>query len=234
MLTYMSSSNEVSEVEGPVRDPLEHLAGAPREQESMSVAERLARCGTLDGTPIDPWDAARLPIGAELRRVVVGDDGAAINLSRTNRFYRSTARDAVMIRHPESVRAGCETTVAHRQADHLTPWAEGGETNSTNGTPQSGRHNRLKNHRFKVWCDPTGRWHTYRPDGTEIRRIVHPEGDPRRHNPANGPNAPTRVGSRAPDAEVPPPQECSHLALGVGAAAPTPRWFPHTAARPPQ
>ncbi len=147
---------------------LEALAGTPRPDEAMSVAERLARCGTLDGTWIDPWDAARLSIGAELRRVVIGTDGAVINLSRTNRFFRGSARDAVMLRNPECIWAGCETTVGHCQADHLTPWAQGGETNAADGAPACGRHNRLKNHRFRVWCDPQGRWHTYRPDGTEI------------------------------------------------------------------
>jgi hypothetical protein len=147
---------------------LEALAGAPRDGSEMSVAERLARCGTLDGTWIDPRDAVRLSIGAELRRVVVGADGAVVNLSRTNRFFRGSARDAVMLRHPECVWAGCETSVRHCQADHLTPWAHGGHTDADNGAPQCGRHNRLKNKRFQVWCDPDGRWHTYRPDGTEI------------------------------------------------------------------
>ena len=50
---------------------LEALAGVPRDGSEMSVAERLARCGTLDGTWIDPRDAVRLSIGAELRRGLV-------------------------------------------------------------------------------------------------------------------------------------------------------------------
>ena len=29
-------------------------------------------------------------------------------------------------------------------------------------------HSRRKEHGYVVWRDPAGRWHTYRPDGTEI------------------------------------------------------------------
>jgi hypothetical protein len=31
-----------------------------------------------------------------------------------------------------------------------------------------GKHNRDKNHGYRVRRDHTGRWHTYRPDGSEI------------------------------------------------------------------
>ena len=30
------------------------------------------------------------------------------------------------------------------------------------------RHNRFKNHGYRTWRDPHGRWHLYRPDDTEI------------------------------------------------------------------
>ena len=146
---------------------LEELAGTPCDAE-LSVTERLARCGTLDGTWIDPRDAARLSIGAELRRVVIGAAGAVIEAGNSGRFFRGTARDAVMLRNPECVWAGCWTGARHCQADHIIPWSMGGPTSPTNGSPQCGRHNRLKNHHFTVWCDPDHRWHTYRPDGTEI------------------------------------------------------------------
>jgi hypothetical protein len=31
-----------------------------------------------------------------------------------------------------------------------------------------GRHNHFKQRGYRTWRDPTGQWHTYRPDGTEI------------------------------------------------------------------
>ena len=37
-----------------------------------------------------------------------------------------------------------------------------------NGGPRCPRHNLIKNHGYTVHRDPTGRWHTYQPDGTEI------------------------------------------------------------------
>ncbi|MEZ5246498.1 MAG: hypothetical protein R2707_15460 [Acidimicrobiales bacterium] len=42
------------------------------------------------------------------------------------------------------------------------------ETRPHNGGPFCGRHNRHKQKGFAVWRDPSGVWHTYRPDGSEI------------------------------------------------------------------
>ena len=63
---------------------------------------------------------------------------------------------------------GCFVPVGRCQADHLEDWQHGGCTCSTNGAPLCGRHNRWKNRGYKVWRDPNGIWHTYRPDGSEI------------------------------------------------------------------
>ena len=44
-----------------------------------------------------------------------------------------------------------------------------------NGGPACARHNRWKQqHGFRTWRDPTGQWHTYRPDGTEIAPHTNP------------------------------------------------------------
>ena len=66
---------------------------------------------------------------------------------------------------------GCHVPVTDCQIDHLIPWADhsgGGSTNPGNGGPACGRHNRYKQHGYTVHRDPTGHWHTHRPDGTEI------------------------------------------------------------------
>jgi hypothetical protein len=39
------------------------------------------------------------------------------------------------------------------------------------------RHNRWKQHGYRTWRDPTGHWHTHRPDGTEIGYITTPKTD---------------------------------------------------------
>ena len=74
---------------------------------------------------------------------------------------------------------GCDHRTGRCQTDHTTPWAAGkGATSPNNGGPACARHNRWKQHGFRTWRDPTGHWHTYRPDGTEIgnrttRRVPH-------------------------------------------------------------
>ena len=126
------------------------------------------RCGTLDGTWLDPADAVELSVGAHLRRVVIGANSAVINLGRPARFFTGSARDAIMLASPHCVWAACDTPTSRCQADHVTEHHRGGPTDPTNGAPLCGHHNRPENHKFRVWRDPTGRWHTYRPDGTEI------------------------------------------------------------------
>jgi len=124
--------------------------------------------GTQNGTWIDPWDLVKWSYGAELRRVVIAADGTIIDLGRTARFFTGTARDAVMLASPRCIWAGCDTPTTACQADHTQDHATGGPTAPHNGLPLCGHHNRLKNHRFTVWRDPAGTFHTTRPDGTEI------------------------------------------------------------------
>ncbi|MCU1361343.1 MAG: hypothetical protein JWN99_2632, partial [Ilumatobacteraceae bacterium] len=53
-------------------------------------------------------------------------------------------------------------------ADHTIDHQHGGHTSTHNGGPMCDFHNLTKNRGFTVWRDPTGYWHTYRPDSTEI------------------------------------------------------------------
>ena len=47
-------------------------------------------------------------------------------------------------------------------------WFDQGVTNPANSGPTCGHHNRFKTRGYTTRRDPHGRWHTYRPDGTEI------------------------------------------------------------------
>lgn len=49
----------------------------------------------------------------------------------------------------------------HWHADH-------GETSLDNSALLCERHHTQVHHGFRIERDPDGRWHTYRPDGTEI------------------------------------------------------------------
>jgi hypothetical protein len=44
----------------------------------------------------------------------------------------------------------------------------GGETSLDNSGLLCERHHTKVHHGFRIVRDPDGRWHTYRPDGTEI------------------------------------------------------------------
>jgi hypothetical protein len=51
---------------------------------------------------------------------------------------------------------------------HVLHWADGGETCLENSALLCERHHTKVHHGFTIERDPDDRWHTYRPDGTEI------------------------------------------------------------------
>jgi hypothetical protein len=63
---------------------------------------------------------------------------------------------------------GCPIATGRCQTDHVQDWQHQGTTTPGNGAPLCGRHNRYKTRGYRIWRDPQGRWHTYRPDGSEI------------------------------------------------------------------
>jgi hypothetical protein len=57
---------------------------------------------------------------------------------------------------------------------HLVEWALGGQTSAANSGLLCERHHTKVHHGFRVERDTAGRWHTYRPDGTEILTLARP------------------------------------------------------------
>ena len=125
------------------------------------------RCETIDGVPLEPFEAATSLWVSKIRRVVVDAAGAVIDLGRARRFTGS-ARKAVQLSAKRCCWPGCGVPTSQCEIDHTIDYAKGGLTNPCNGGPYCGRHNRFQLNGFTVWRDPTGQWHTYRPDGTEI------------------------------------------------------------------
>ena len=132
------------------------------------------RCSTIDGHPVEPTEAVAASLLGKLRRVVIGADGVVIDLGRSVRLFTGLARLAAQLANTECFWPGCHVPVSQCQIDHLVPFSErddgggGGRTNPGNGGPACGKHNRHKEHGYTVWRDTHGRWHTHRPDGTEI------------------------------------------------------------------
>ncbi len=125
------------------------------------------RCETSTGIAVEPFEAAALSLVTGVRRVVVDAAGTVIDLGRARNFTGSS-RKATKLQSTHCIWPGCRVPADRCQTDHTKRHANGGRTNPGNGAPLCGRHNRIKEHHYRVWRDPSGIWHTYRPDGTEI------------------------------------------------------------------
>jgi hypothetical protein len=63
---------------------------------------------------------------------------------------------------------GCTAPHYWCDAHHVEHWIDGGETDLDNAALLCERHHTKVHHAFTIERDPQGRWHTYRPDGTEV------------------------------------------------------------------
>ncbi len=139
------------------------FAGAPARP--IDVAK--FRCSTIDGVPIDPREALASAFIDDLRRVVMNARSMVIDQGEA-RAFTGSSRLAVLLGDERCTHPGCWVPASQCQIDHTQPHAGGGLTNPGNGGPKCQRHNLFKERGFTVWRDPTGEWHTYRPDGSEI------------------------------------------------------------------
>ncbi len=104
-----------------------------------------------------------------VRRVIINTKGVVIDLGRKARLFTGSARLAAQLQSPRCIWPGCDTPTSRCEIDHLHDHAKGGPTNPDNGAPLCGFHNRWKQKGFATTRDPaTGRWRTYRPDGSLI------------------------------------------------------------------
>lgn len=155
---------------------LNKLAGADTEPlDPATVDDR--RCETSTGHQVDPGDVLAATVTGHLRRVVLDTAGVVIDLGRRSRLFTGSARDAVLLGDRWCLWPGCDLRSGRCQTDHTQPWAHAGPTNPHNGGNACARHNRWKQHGYRTWRDPTGHWHTYRPDGTEIGHLDAPHLD---------------------------------------------------------
>lgn len=130
------------------------------------VADR--RCGTVNGDNLTPADVVTAALWGHIRRVIVDTNGVVLDMGRRSRVFTGSTRAAVMLGASHCVWPGCLVPLRNCQADHLTSWSQDGTTTPDNGAPLCGRHNRHKTGGYQVWRDDHGRWHTRRPDGTDM------------------------------------------------------------------
>jgi hypothetical protein len=137
-----------------------------------TVDER--RCETVAGVQLDPVDMLAAALIGHVRRVVFDPAGVVIDLGRRKRLFTGGARDAVFLADRWCIWPGCDLRSGRCQTDHTQPWAHDGPTRPHNGGPECARHNRWKQHGYQTVRDQQGRWHTYRPDGTELAPLTTP------------------------------------------------------------
>jgi len=146
-----------------------HLAKAMGTRPApLDPNDPFSRCETNDGTPIDPYDMLAAATIGHVRRVVLDSSGVVVNMGRKHRVFKGPLRDAVMMHSKWCICPGCRVPAAQCEADHVLPWANAGPTNSRNGGPKCGHHNRWAATGYTTRRDHNGHWHYYRPDGTEI------------------------------------------------------------------
>ena len=123
---------------------------------------------TQYGTVISAARARWLACDGDISRIVFGPDGAVLDLGRTQRVADRHLRRALDLRDGGCVFAGCDAPAWWCDVHHLVPWAFGGHTSQENSGLLCERHHTKCHHGFRIERDSPGRWHTYRPDGTEI------------------------------------------------------------------
>lgn len=144
----------------------EALGGDVPSADPSMAAER--RCQSDRGELIDPRAMVVAALLGHVRRLVLGGDGVVLDFGRRKRLFTGPLREAVLLSHRSCVFRGCGRPSSQCEADHVHPFAPGGATTVANGAPLCDIHNRWKNRGWRVWRDPDGRWHTYRPDGSEF------------------------------------------------------------------
>jgi hypothetical protein len=120
------------------------------------------------GAAISAARARWIACDATVGRIVLGPDSVPVDMGRDQRVAPPHLRRAVELRDQNCVFTGCEAPAWWCEVHHVLHWADGGETCLENSALLCERHHGKVHHGFTIHRDPDGRWHTYRPDGTEI------------------------------------------------------------------
>jgi hypothetical protein len=120
------------------------------------------------GATLSAARARWLACDATVTRMVLDPDGQPLDVGRSKRVVPHHLRRAVEQRDRQCVFAGCGAPSHWCDVHHLVEWINGGATSLQNSALLCERHHTKVHHGFRVERDPGGRWHTYRPDGTQI------------------------------------------------------------------
>jgi hypothetical protein len=121
--------------------------------------------------PITAETARRLACDAGVVRILTDPAGLPLDVGQEQRCATTAIRRALELRDGHCVFTGCTMPAAYCDVHHVIHWAHGGPTSCENGALLCERHHTAVHEGgFTVARDPgTAVWHTYRPDGSEIR-----------------------------------------------------------------
>ncbi|RBY91914.1 endonuclease [Blastococcus sp. TF02-8] len=120
------------------------------------------------GATISAARARWLACDGNVTRIVIGPEGQPLDLGRSHRVVPHHLRRAVEARDGHCIFTGCDAPTHWCDVHHVIHWADGGDTSLGNSALLCERHHTKVHHGFSIERDTRGRWHTYRPDGTEI------------------------------------------------------------------
>jgi hypothetical protein len=131
-----------------------------------AVGQGAARLGF--GSWFSAQQTRQVACDGDLTPITIDEYGVPLNEGRTKRVVPPHIRRAVVLRDQHCVFAGCEAPSYWCDVHHLVHWIDDGETSLENSGLLCERHHTKVHHGFTIERDSQGRWHTYRPDGTEI------------------------------------------------------------------
>jgi hypothetical protein len=134
--------------------------------EDLATGEGVATMGF--GAVISAARARWLACDGRIARIVFGPDGVPLDVGREHRLVSGHLRRAVELRDGGCVFTGCDAPAHWTDVHHLVHWIDGGDTSLDNSALLCERHHTKVHHGFRVERQPTGRWRTWRPAGTEI------------------------------------------------------------------
>ncbi len=130
-----------------------------------------------DNTGPVPRDLLDRIIGCsgETYRIIFGPDNEILNHGRAHRLYTAAQRRAIIARDRHCVYHNCTAPPERCETHHGTKhWADGGNTDLHDaGLACYHHHHWIHTHNITM-TRHNGKWHFYRPDGTEI----HPTNPP--------------------------------------------------------
>ncbi|SHG78897.1 HNH endonuclease signature motif containing protein [Geodermatophilus nigrescens] len=135
--------------------------------EDLATGRGSAQLGS--GALVSAARARWLACDSNIARVVMGPDGVPLDLGRDQRLATRHIRRAAEVRDGGCVFTGCGAPTWWCDVHHLVHWLDGGPTSLENSALLCERHHTEVHSGFRVQRQPDGRWHTWRPDGTEIR-----------------------------------------------------------------